>query len=212
MRLVLCLFLTACGASGLPPGDTDMGVPDASGRTCSQLGTDVSAWIASHQSCSVDGDCVDAQTRCGLPSTCGTPLSVSGVPGLQTFLSAWDAQLCGATVRCAPCPEIARLVGCSGGRCTYKGAQTCQDIANAVQAYINDPAKKKCGRDADCVATATQCGLPGVCGVYINQSFASGLANLSAQWSVMGCANGQPCPGCAQPTEAACNGGECGPK
>jgi len=185
MRLVLCLFLTACGSSGLPPGGDggaqDFGVPDASGRTCMQLTSDVAAWIAANQGCSNDGDCVEARTRCGLAGHCGTPINNAGRAGLAGFFSAWDAQACGATLRCAPCPEIARFVGCEMGRCGYKSRPSCAEISAAVQVYITDPARKKCSQASDCVATATQCSLPGVCGVYINQSSADGLANLSQQ-------------------------------
>lgn len=215
MRKLACLvFLAACGSNGLPPSGGDGGLPDAAGRTCGDLEGDVKSWLETHLSCSADSDCTLATTRCGLQSFCGARLSTDGARGLTVFLSAWDLQACGATRRCAPCPPNAgQPVGCVQGRCDYK-TLGCDAISARVRAILDNQQSLACSADADCIVAPTQCGLPGVCGAYVNQSTQKELGELSAAFGKMDCARGQPCPDCAQPTGAHCNKGEvntCGP-
>ncbi len=211
MRLMLVLMLAGCGSNGLPADNDGGALPDAAGRTCGELSGDVDQWLKTHLSCVADGDCTERPTRCGLPGSCGAILNLTGAAGLPSFLSAWDGLQCGATLRCGPCPlSPAQPAGCNAGICGHK-TFSCSELKAQVQAFLDDKTHKSCTQPSDCVATSTACGLPGVCGAYVNQQSAAQLQALSNAFAAKGCENGQPCPDCAQPAGAACNQGVCGP-
>ncbi len=120
--LLLPIVLCACVNEPLPLGLADGGGPhaDAAARTCRDLPGDVQAWIDAHATCVSDGDCVVAPTRCGLPNYCGAYLHKAGLTGLMDFTASWDAQVCGATIDCAPCPATVPPARCIGGVCKPK--------------------------------------------------------------------------------------------
>ena len=90
---------------------------------------------------------------------------------------------------------------------TADGGGSCGALAAQVTDYLAK--HRACQTDADCATTFTDCGLPGVCGTYINQADAAGLKNLIASWQAMMCATGQPCPDCGVPAPPACVMGQC---
>ncbi len=211
---ILILLVSGCTRNALSQDDSlDAGAdgsPDASGDTCAQLATDVTAWYAAHQACASDPDCTFTSTRCGLPDACGGIINATGAAGLGTFLSSWDAQQCGGTGARCSCPALFPQVGCNAGVCGIKGATTCDGLRTQAQAAID--ANQGCVHDSDCFTVTGSCGLPAVCGAYVNQAGKSALESIDQQYQSMQCQIGQPCPPCAFPGPAACNLGVCGRK
>jgi hypothetical protein len=215
---ILLVWLAGCNGGGLPQtgdgggggGGVDAGKPDASSESCSALPTDVTQWFASHQSCTGDSDCTFTGTRCGLPNTCGAIINATGASGLGALLSTWDAKQCSAGLQCGPCPGLFPQVACNAGVCGIKGAATCSSLQAQAQSAINN--NQACAHDSDCFTVNTSCGLPGVCGAYVNQAGQSALQSIDAQYRSMNCQSGQPCPPCPFPGPAGCNQGTCGRK
>src|SRR5262249_22586189 len=68
-----------------------------------------------------------------------------------------------------------------------------------------------CKSDADCVATQTGCGLPGVCGMSIAATGRDAVRREGDAWETMQCAAVlvSPCPTCNVPTPPKCVNGKC---
>jgi hypothetical protein len=217
--LLAVLFAAACGSNGLPPGDdpgpdlaqarSDLAGFDAAGLSCDALRAEAQAAFA-QKSCGRDGDCAEVDTACGLPADCGAPVNQTGKALLDQIAAAYKAGGCDAAALCGPCPPPpVQEVGCVQGTCAYRPA-SCNQLRGEVGAFIVQ--RNMCSSAADCTVTATGCGLPGVCGAYLRKDALPDLEKLLLAWSSQGCENGQPCPGCAQPLEADCKSGRCGPK
>src|SRR5262249_2982095 len=101
MRLALVMVLAAgCTSNtigtGNDAGGDGPGAADLAGAGCNDISSSVNAWLQSHQSCTVDGDCVQLKTACGLPGQCGAFVNTStSGPYLKSLTDAWTANSCG---------------------------------------------------------------------------------------------------------------------
>jgi hypothetical protein len=118
--------------------------------------------------------------------------------------------LLAASCRTEPLPDGTGLDGGTTQLNFDLSMASCDELRQQVSSLLIAP--QKCGRDSDCEAIGTACGLAGVCGAYVNQSTASQVDQLVAEYNAEKCGAGQACPGCpAPPPFAACNHGLCGP-
>jgi len=89
-------------------------------------------------------------------------------------------------------------------------AGSCATIAAQVQAAL--AADDACTADTDCLIVSTDCGLPGVCGAFLNTGGYDAIAALLKRWHDAGCAKGAICPPCPPPpTDTNCVAGRCAP-
>ncbi len=132
------LALAAAGCATQPiPGGGDGGGDSGAPASCGDVAAEVSQWLASHESCTVDNDCTTLSTACGLPGACGT-IADTGAPGahLDGLVAAWTNGHCGPDF--CPCPaQPACKVGCNDGACGCKQLGT-------------RPLGAPCAHDADC--------------------------------------------------------------
>jgi hypothetical protein len=113
------LLLNACATQPLSGTNSDGGTGssvDLAGATCSDLYGAIQNWIDSNQSCTVDSDCTQLQTDCGLPDQCGVGfIRTDATDHLKMLIADWTNVCPRAYCECPDHPYSPP--GCNQGVC-----------------------------------------------------------------------------------------------
>jgi hypothetical protein len=178
--ILLFLLVGACRTEALSVGSSNDVVPDMSAITDAAV---------------LDGSNVVCTSGTEDPAAC------SAQPGCKQF----QCPGCGDTfLFCAPANSSPATV-CPALGCPIE--IDCKTLPTLVGNFIMGNAE--CKTAADCAIVSTACGLPGVCGAYVNAAVVSDLQQYVDDWHNQSCDKGCPEPPCGAPRAPQCINGQC---